>query len=191
MRTITISATQNNGWHFTQGRAKCRWKQTIALILFATACAVSSAAMANSPVKSQSRYYKVDFEPGTAIPTSEGRAMAEEARLMQININMDRFEIWGHGDVGQSPKAARKLADKRMTVIARMLTRGNNEATPVVMHGEDGTIPIDRIADLDGPSDGTVEVYCGQGPSDQTSGKLPQQAEGISAIRSSRHKPSH
>ena len=149
---------------FTRRPAKSPWISAIALSLLVMTTAMRGSAIAIT--RAVSRYYQVEFEPGTAIPTTQGRAMAEKARITQTMLMMDRFEIWGHGDAGQLGKAARRLADERMAVIARMLNNGSEAALPVVMHGNDGTKPIGRPADAGDPPYGMVEVYCGEGPSD-------------------------
>ena len=170
-------------------QVKSRWVLTIALSLLVIATVMPASA---SPIIHKvSRYYQVEFEPGTAIPTTQGRARAEAARMMQIRLMTDRFEIWGYGDIGQSGKAARKLADERMVVIARILTSGTEGVLPVVMHANDGTIPIERPADASDPPYGMVEVYCGEGPSDQESGKPWRHGPNVNKPRTLKPKLAH
>jgi len=109
---------------------------------------------------------------------------------MQTLVIMDRFELWGHGDAEQPGKAARKLADERMTVIARILTNGIEAALPLVMPGDDETIPIERPADVADPLDGMVEVYCGEGPSDQASDQPLRHITHDAGRATHRHRPS-
>lgn len=137
------------------------------LVIIATVAPGSAIAIS----RKVSQYYQVEFEPGTATPTTRGRETANEARISQTLIQMDRFEIWGHGDAGQSGNAAQRLADERMTITARMLNNGVTPPTTVIIHGNDGTIPIERPVDAADPSYGIVEIYLGDGPSDQDSGK--------------------
>ena len=76
-----------------------------------------------------------------------------------------------------------------MTVIVRMLTSVNEAALPVVMHGNDGAIPIERRADVAGPSYGTVEVYCGEEPSDQASDQPSRHVTHDAGRETHRHHP--
>lgn len=174
--------------NLSRGLAKSLWIPAVLLALILAATAMPGPAIAIPYAKS--RYFRIDFEPGTTIPTALGAGWVENARLTQTLVIMDRFELWGHGDAGQPRKAARKLADERMTVIARMLTSGNEAALPVVMHGNDGTIPIERPADVADPLDGTVEVYCGEGPSDQASDQPSRHITHDAGRATHRHHPS-